>query len=585
MAGKIPQDFIDEVVSRTDIVELINARVPLKRAGKEYKACCPFHEERTPSFTVSSAKQFYHCFGCGAHGTAIGFLMEYDNMEFPEAVEHLAGRLGLEIPKASGGEPRGTGDGTQNLLRVLEKADAYYRTQLRRHAESKTAIEYLKRRGLTGEIAARFGLGYAPPGWDNLLKALGHTPAEREALIRAGLAVKKDAKVYDRFRNRIIFPIHDHRGRVVGFGGRVLDDGEPKYLNSPETPLFHKGSELYGLHAARSALPDDRSMVVVEGYMDVLALAQFGVENAVATLGTATTRRHLERLFRYCSDVVFCFDGDDAGKRAAWRALETALPALEDGRQIGFLFLPEGHDPDTLIRAEGRETFIRRMRAAVPLPDFLFRHLVDQVNLKRLDGRARLIELAKPLLRQIPPCFLRNLILDRLAEIAHSDRDSLSEAIFGPPGPAPKGRPSGRLPPGPTSTPPSLMRTALALLVQHPRLARIAGEVVELEGLELPGMELLAAAVNAITHHPGMTTAALLERFRDTDDGKHLEKLAIWDHLIADEQLEEEFRSLIAKLKRQLRDQHTDSLLAKARSAELTSEEKTALRELLRRSD
>jgi len=319
--------------------------------------------------------------------------------------------------------------------------------------------------------------------------------------------------------------------------------------------------------------------------MDVLALAQFGVDNVVATLGTATTRQHLERLFRYCADVVFCFDGDDAGNRAAWRALETALPALQDGRQIGFLFLPEGHDPDTLVRDQGGEEFERRIRAAVPLPDFLFRHLVEQVNLKRLDGRARLIELAKPLVRQIPPCFLRNLVVERLAEIVRSDRESLTAAIFDRPRQERSARPSGAPAPAVPSPQPSLVRTALALLVQHPRLARIAGEVAELRELELPGMELLAATVNAITHHPGMTTAALLERFRDTEDGKHLEKLAIWDHLISEEQVEEEFRSLVAKLERQLREQHTDSLLAKSRSEELSGEEKSALRELLRRSD
>ncbi len=584
MAGKIPQDFIDEVVSRTDIVELIDARVPLKKAGKEHKACCPFHEERTPSFTVSAAKQFYHCFGCGAHGTAIGFLMEYEHMEFPEAVEHLATRLGLTVPDTPG-ETRGGGEGIKPLLHAMNRANDYYQTQLRRHPGAGAAIDYLKNRGLTGEIAARFGLGYAPPGWDNLLKALATTAAEREVLRRAGLLIRNEDKLYDRFRNRIMFPIHDYRGRVVAFGGRVVDDGEPKYLNSPETPLFHKGAELYGLHAARSAASDDRGLVVVEGYMDVLALAQFGVDNAVATLGTATTRQHLERLFRYCQDVVFCFDGDDAGQRAAWRALTTALPALADGRQIGFLFLPEGHDPDTLIRTEGRAHFDELIRGAVPLPDFLFRRLVAQVNLKRLDGRARLIDLARPLVRQIPPCFLRNLVLERLAEIVRSDRERLTEAIFGLSGAPGTARPAAQRKPTAPGPQPTLVRSALALLVQHPRLARIAGEVDPLRALELPGIELFTDVVDAVIQHPGMTTATLLERFRNTDEGRHLEKLAVWDHLIEEDQIEEEFRALVARLGERLREQRTDALLAKSRSTDLSEAEKSELKALLRRVD
>ena len=411
MAGRIPKQFIDDLITRVDIVELIDERVPLKKAGKDYKANCPFHEEKTPSFTVSADKQFYHCFGCGVHGTAIGFLMEYDHMSFPEAVEELARRAGVEIPRATYSAAAPEAPVGPDLLELMRDAARLYRSQLREHPQAPIAIDYLKGRGITGEIAKEFELGFAPDGWDNLLKVLGGdeegSPARsasssshkysRESLVTAGLAIKKDGGgYYDRFRARIMFPIHDHRGRIVGFGGRVLDKGEPKYLNSPETPLFHKGRELYGLYHAREPIKRENRVLVVEGYMDVVALAQYGIDFAVATLGTATTRDHLERLFRHAPEVIFCFDGDRAGREAAWRALETTLPVLRDGRQASFLFLPEGEDPDTLVRKEGAEAFRARLRTAKPLPDFLFETLVRQVDLTRLDGRARLVELARP---------------------------------------------------------------------------------------------------------------------------------------------------------------------------------------------
>jgi DNA primase len=375
MAGRIPRQFIDELMLRSDIVEVIDARVPLKKAGKDYKACCPFHQEKTPSFTVSADKQFYHCFGCGQHGTVIGFLMEYDRMSFPEAVEELARRAGMEIPKEAGTfEPEPSGD----LLELLREASRFYRAQLREHPP---AIEYLKQRGITGEVARDFELGYAPESWDSLVRALGKDNNAREAMVRAGLAVKKDGGgYYDRFRARVMFPIYDHRGRIVGFGGRIIDKGEPKYLNSPETPLFHKGRELYGLFRARDAIRRSGRVMVVEGYMDVVAVAQSGIDYVVATLGTATTRDHLERLFRHASEVVFCFDGDRAGREAAWRALETTLDVLRDGWQASFLFLPDGEDPDTLVRKEGREAFEARLGKATALADFMFQGLSAKVK-------------------------------------------------------------------------------------------------------------------------------------------------------------------------------------------------------------
>ncbi|MFP4181655.1 MAG: DNA primase, partial [Thiohalospira sp.] len=364
MAGRIPQNFIDDLVSRTDIVEVIGERVPLKRKGREYAACCPFHDERTPSFYVSPEKQFYHCFGCGAHGTALGFLMDYGHLSFPEAVEDLAGRLGLDVPR-EGDDGRPPAPDRTPLYETLAAAADYYRAMLRRHDQARRAADYLKGRGVSGATARDYGLGFAPPGWRNLLPALGGGEETRKRLVEAGLLIERDdGGVHDRFRDRVIFPIHDHRGRPIAFGGRILGDGEPKYLNSPESPVFHKGRELYGLYEARRALRRLDRLLVVEGYMDVIALAGAGVHHAVATLGTATTADHLDRAFRLTGEVVFCFDGDRAGREAAWRALENALPVLRDGRSVRFLFLPEGEDPDTLVRREGGAAFGERENAA-----------------------------------------------------------------------------------------------------------------------------------------------------------------------------------------------------------------------------
>src|SRR3989344_4815980 len=417
MAGRIPKQFIDE-------------RVPLRKAGKDYKACCPFHEEKTPSFTVSADKQFYHCFGCGAHGSAIGFLMDYDHMSFPEAVEELATRAGLPVPQEARSTTEADSDTGADLLGIMGEASRFYRQKLREHPQAREAADYLKGRGITGEIANEFGLGFESEGWDNLVRVLGKDPESREALVRAGLAAKKDGGgFYDRFRARVMFPIEDHRGRIVAFGGRVIGKGEPKYLNSPETPLFHKGRELYGLFRAREALKRENRVLVVGGYMDVVALAQYGIDFAVATLGTATTRDHLERLFRHAPEVIFCFDGDRAVREAAWRALETTLPVLRDGRQASFLFLPDGEDPDTLVRKEGAAAFHARLSVAKPLPDFLFETLVKQVDLTRLDGRARLVELARPHLSKVAPGALQQLMQDRLSELSRFDPAKLSKLV------------------------------------------------------------------------------------------------------------------------------------------------------------
>ncbi len=580
MSGKIPQSFIDELLLRTDIVDLIDARVPLTKGGKDHKARCPFHDERTPSFTVSADKQFYHCFGCGAHGSAIGFLMAYEHLSFREAVEELAQRSGLALPEGVAGAADPAQDqGTQELLEVLAQAERYYRRQLRHHAQAERAVSYLKGRGLSGEIAARFRLGYAPEGWSNLLTALGDTEAQRKLMLRAGLiTAKAGGGHYDRFRSRIMFPIVDRRERVVGFGGRVLDASEPKYLNSPETPVFHKGREMYGLCLAREPIHREGCALVVEGYMDVLALAQHGIEFAVATLGTATTREHLQTLFRVTPHVVFCFDGDRAGREAGWRALENVLPVLQDGRQVSFLFLPDGEDPDSLIRKEGREGLQARLQAAVPLPDFFFESLKKQADISRLDGRARLAELARPLLGQLRRGAFREMMVDRLSELSGLDADRLSTLMS-------NGREAAPTRPGSWSEVnlrrPSLVRTAVALLLHHPSLAKQVPQPVAFAGLDLPGIPELMNLVEMLRTEPGLTTGAILERLRDSDHGAALEKVVARVPLALQLDVEAEFRGALEQLGRATREQRVDVLLQKAAAQDLSKADEQELGRLL----
>jgi DNA primase len=515
MGGHIPENFIAELLARVDIVDVIDARVPLKKAGKDYKACCPFHEERTPSFTVSPDKQFFHCFGCGAHGSAIGFLMQYEHLPFPEAVEQLARRAGLEVPKSAHTARPEEDRLRESLEGVLMDADRFFRRQLREHPQARVATDYLKSRGLTGEIAAAFGLGFAPDGWDNLLRAIGTDDARRNLLVQAGLAVRKDdGGLYDRFRARVMFPIHDYRGKLVGFGGRVIGAGEPKYLNSPETPLFHKGRELYGLYRARDAIARENKVLVVEGYMDVVSLAQFGYDGAVATLGTATTRDHLERLYRYCPEIVFCFDGDRAGRAAAWRALENALPVLRDGREASFLFLPEGEDPDTLVRKEGADRLRERIAAAKPLPDYFFEHLSEQTDLSRLDGRARLVKLAEPFLAKLPAGVLAAMMRARLAEIARLDPAAL-------PAPPPRSR---LTPPvrkatsaGVRARDRTVLAHTLALLIQRPDLAGSVDKSLDINRLDSPLAPLWHPLLDFLVANPTSRAGVVCEHFRDTE--------------------------------------------------------------------
>ena len=415
MAGLIPQTFIDDLLDRVDIVDVVSSRVDLKKAGKSHKACCPFHEEKTASFTVAQDKQFYYCFGCGAGGNALNFVMEFDRLDFLPAVELLAKNAGMEVPKQENINPEAKKH-RDDIYSVAAEADKFFRQKLRTN-EASAAVNYLKSRGLTGKIAAAFGLGYAPQGWDNLLKAVGTDEQKIQLLDESGMLVTKpeEKKQYDRFRHRIIFPIRDQRGRTLGFGGRVLDDSTPKYLNSPETPIFHKGRELYGLYEARQALKEIPYLLMVEGYMDVIALAQFGIHNAVATLGTALTENHLQKLFRYTSEIVFCFDGDSAGRRAASRSLEIALPEMRDGVSAKFLFLPEGEDPDTMVRNLGADGFKSKVDSATPLSEFLFQELSQDIDIETGEGKAKLSKIIAPQINRIPQGVFKQLMLEELS--------------------------------------------------------------------------------------------------------------------------------------------------------------------------
>jgi DNA primase len=541
VSGRIPQYFIDELIARADIVELIGSRVPLKKAGKEFKACCPFHGEKTPSFHVVPDKAFYHCFGCAAHGTAITFLMDHDHLSFVEAVEDLASRVGLEVPHEEQAGAR-QAPPTEGLFAVLDKTAELYRHELK---NSERAIDYFKARGLTGDTAARFSLGYAPDAWDTVLQQFGASEADRLRLLQVGLVIERERKAgvnpgyYDRFRDRVMFPIRDARGRTIGFGGRVLDKGEPKYLNSPETELFHKGRELYGLYEARQASRTLTRLLIVEGYMDVVRLHQAGITYAVATLGTATTPEHLSRVFRICNELIFCFDGDRAGRAAAWRALENSLSQVREGRQLRFLFLPDGHDPDSLVGEEGREKFEARLAQAMPLSEYFIAHLKSQVDIDTVDGRAKFGELAKPLLERIPAGIYRELLADELARVVRLDPQRLAAALN-------TGAPANSRAPERKPTPPpprkpaaagrrNLVRQAVQLLVHYPRIADKVRNVEALASLDRPGISLIVRLVEELHDQPCDKMAVLLERWRGRPDVEHLEKLAKMELLIADE--------------------------------------------------
>ncbi|WP_271410372.1 DNA primase [Pseudomonas sp. Q1-7] len=647
MAGLIPQGFIDDLLNRTDIVEVVGARVQLKKAGKNYTARCPFHNEKTPSFSVSPDKQFYYCFGCGAGGNALGFVMDHDHLDFPQAVEELAKRAGLDVPREDGGRSNRPRQPTDSpLYALLTAASDYYRHALKQHPTRKAAVEYLKGRGLSGEIARDFALGFAPPGWDNLLKHMGGDSLQQKHMIDAGLLIEnaETGKRYDRFRDRVMFPIRDSRGRIIAFGGRVLGDDKPKYLNSPETPVFHKGQELYGLFEARKHNRNLDEIMVVEGYMDVIALAQQGLRNAVATLGTATSEEHIRRLFRLVPNILFCFDGDQAGRKAAWRALEATLPALEDGRRARFLFLPEGEDPDSLVRQEGTDAFRARItQHAQPLADYFFQQLTLEADPTSLEGKAHLATLAAPLIERIPGANLKVLMRQRLAEITglnsealgqfarsastnvgsgnpdHSD-DSYYESFSGydnqqfepdhshyfEQSAAPqgswqkeerrkddwkkdgkkwnKGRDDFKRPPRTEVKVESPTLTALRTLLHHPSLAQKVEDASHFAAEDDTYAQLMVSLVEAVQKNPKLRSLQLIARWHGTEQGRLLRALAEKEWLISDDNLEQQFFDTITRLSARQRERRLENLLRKARQSELSAEEKDQLRDLLSRN-
>ncbi|MBO5393512.1 MAG: DNA primase [Pseudomonas sp.] len=641
MAGLIPQSFIDDLLNRTDIVDVVSSRVQMKKAGKNYTACCPFHKEKTPSFSVSPDKQFYYCFGCGAGGNALGFIMDHDNLDFPQAVEELAKAAGMEIPREESGRPHKPRQPTDSpLYPLLTAAADFYRQALKSHPARKAAVDYLKGRGLTGEIARDFGLGFAPPGWDNLYKHLSSDTLQQKAMIDAGLLVEnaETGKRYDRFRDRVMFPIRDSRGRIIAFGGRVLGDDKPKYLNSPETPVFHKGQELYGLFEARKFNRSLDEIIVVEGYMDVIALAQQGLRNAVATLGTATSEEHMKRLFRVVPSVLFCFDGDQAGRNAAWRALEATLPCLQDGRRARFLFLPEGEDPDTLVRSEGTDAFKARINQhAQPLADYFFQQLTEEADPRSLEGKAHMATLAAPLIDKVPGANLRTLMRQRLSEITGLTSETVSQLAQNTPAKIQaqptydpgidydampdysdfqqpdmyipqqewtpkktgaggkkwenkpwdkKGKRGGEreqawIPVG--VEPPTL--TALRTLLHHPQLAKKVEDAGHFAAEDQTNNQLLIALVEAVQKNPKLSSIQLLSRWHGTEQGRLLQRLLEKEWLIDADNLEQQFFDTITSLSARQRERNLEQLLRKARQGELSSEEKNQLRDLLSRNN
>ena len=590
----ISQSFIQDLLNRVDIVDVIERDVPLKKAGANYAACCPFHSEKTPSFTVTPTKQFYHCFGCGAHGSAIGFMMEYGGMSFVEAVKDLAARVGMQVPvpeseprpgaagsgsqsRAMQGKPEGTESSFQDLIEVMNVAARFYREQLR---HSNSAVAYLKKRGLTGETAARFAIGYAPAAWQNLDQALPDYAAK--VLVEAGLVIENDdGKRYDRFRDRIMFPILNLKGMIVGFGGRVLEQGEPKYLNSPETPLFQKGRELYNLFAARRAIREAGRVIVVEGYMDVVALSQHGIEYAVAALGTATTPYHVQKLLRQTDNVVFCFDGDNAGRKAAWRALEDSLAQLVDGKKVGFLFLPEGEDPDSYVRNFGKEAFEELLKQTLPLSVFLFRELSARVDLATSEGRAKLMQDAKPLLARVTAPGLALMLLKRLAEISGTTQKELEDLL--------KIRrvssSSASRERAPRPQPASPYRWLIQILLYDPGYVSKLDRELFMEGREYAEeIVALTALVEFIDTHPhvGKNTAipSAITYFHDSPHRVLLQKAEsetlTWDGNI---DLEAEFAGALARLREMKRKQRMTRLHSRSLST-LTPEEKQELQRL-----
>lgn len=582
MAGHIPRSFIDELLNRHDIVDIIDARVKLKKQGKNYGACCPFHNEKSPSFSVSQEKQFYHCFGCGVHGNAIDFLMEFDRLEFVEAIEELASMLGLDVPReqrsgfnAPSSGPTANSEQKRSLYDLMGGISQFYRSQLK-SAANIHAINYLKDRGLSGEIVQKFGIGYIADEWELVKNNFGRDKASQDALVSGGMLIESDnGRRYDRFRGRVMFPIRDRRGRVIAFGGRVIGEGTPKYLNSPETPIFHKGKELYGLYEALQAYKDLPQALVVEGYMDVVALAQYGVDYAVASLGTATTGDHMQLLFRQTSTVVCCYDGDRAGREAAWRAMEQALPYLNDGRQLKFMFLPDGEDPDTYIRQYGKEAFEQEVANAESLINFMFRTLVDQIDTSTREGKAKLTTLAVPLIDKVPGGTLRLYLREQLGKtLGILDESQLQQLISK----------QGAVEPKRLAQPEikrTAMREVITLLLQNPELAQLVPDLESVKEIPLPGLSLFLQLLESCRHNPHITTGLLLEHWRGDKNEKLLSRLAAWELPIDQDNIQDVFMDSLDSVLAQCINQQIESLQTKERTLGLSVEEKRELLALM----
>jgi DNA primase len=585
MSGRIPREFIDDIIARTDIIELIDSRVRLKKAGRNHQACCPFHDEKSPSFTVSQDKQFYHCFGCGAHGNVISFLMEFDRLEFPEAIEELAQYHSIEVPREKGSAPPPSAEQKQqkeNDYELMEKVAKYFAQQLKVHPDKDKAVNYLKNRGLNGEIVKAFDMGYAPPEWDSVLKTFGKSPIYQEQLLELKLISENDnRRRFDFFRDRIMFPIRDKRGRVIGFGGRVLEDGGPKYLNSPETRIFHKGHELYGFYQAKQAHRHLARVMIVEGYMDVVALGQFGIDYAVASLGTATTPEHIQMLFRATSEVVCCYDGDRAGREAAWRALENALPYLKDGVEMKFLFLPDGEDPDTLVRKIGKEAFEEKLKNnAVPLSKFFFDNLLQRHHVGSIEGKAALKAEAMPLVEQIVGDNIREILLSNLSDYMGDqnkhkyDRDVTQANLRKTPKKLDFNTPNKS-----TISP---VRMMIRLLLDDPSLAIKceAADPTPLGSVNIPGIPVLIELYQFCLNKPLANTAQALEHFRNHPQTAQLAKLMMWEY--AEQNQVAVFEDSFAKLLDWHLQSRMDELFSKSRVSKLTDEEKQELNILVK---
>ena len=577
MAGRIPKNFIDDLISRSDIVDVIDSRVKLRKKGKDYRACCPFHNgSNNSSFSVSSDKQFYHCFNCGVSGNVVSFLIDYDGIEFVDAVEVLAESLSIEVPREDSGQTQATTSyvDRKDLYQLMGDITRFYQQQLRTHSKSEKVIKYLKSRGLSGETTKYFQIGYAPDGWDEVRKKFAINKQTEQQLIDAGMLISKDnGGSYDRFRDRLMFPIIDRRGRVIGFGGRVFDDTTPKYLNSPETPIFHKGKELYGLYQVKQHEKDVQRILVVEGYMDVVALGQFDIHYAVASLGTATTPDHIQLLFRQTSEVICCFDGDSAGRTAAWRALENALPSIQDGRTLRFMFLPDGEDPDSLVQKEGKEFFEKLIDQAMPLSDFLYQQLLSQVDMRSADSKSKLAQLAIPLLTKLPDSVFRQMMETRLISLLGIEKEGLKKLL-----PAPQSIEKRK-----TSQKITPMRLAISLLLQHPQMAYQLEEIPEFKEMQIPGLTLLNSLLEICRVTPHLSTGLLLEHWREQPQEKQLITLATWNNQVQEDKYEQVFFDILDNFLSLHLNQRIEFLKQKSRQGEvLTTEETVQLARLLK---